>query len=105
MSKENTMSKKVVLDGKNSDWYEKAIFIVKDEYEEQKNIDFIQCAESIIENYMKTCTPLSLQQKTLKKQESKTKRNNQREKSYKWIDSFFAISLCALGIAIVCLFI
>lgn len=90
------MDKKITLDGKTSDWYEKAIFVLKDEHVNRKDIDFIQCAESIIENYMKTCATVSQIERQLKEP---------KEKSYKWVDHFFTASLCVLGIAMMCLFI
>ena len=74
------MSKKIVLDGKKSDWYKRATFVLKDQEEHYiypKNLE--SYAEELIENYLK------LGGKT-----------SSPSKYYKWIDRFFFISIALL---------
>lgn len=74
------MSRKVVLDGKSSDWYKRATFILKDQeqtYTYPKNLEIY--AEELVENYLK--------------RGGKTSPHIQY---YKWIDSFFFISIALL---------
>lgn len=71
------MRKKIILDGKNSDWYKRAIFILKDQeqpYTYPKNLEMY--AEEVIENYLKNGG-----------------RTNSPNRYYKWIDRFFFISI------------
>lgn len=71
------MSRKVVVNGKQSDWYESATFILKDtgqEYQYPRDIE--SYAEELIESYLK-----------------KGGRPHHSMKSYKWIDNFFFVSI------------
>lgn len=71
------MRKKIILDGKNSDWYKRATFILKDQeqpYTYPKSLEMY--AEELIENYLK-----------------RGGKSNPPHKHYKWIDRFFFISI------------
>lgn len=71
------MSRKVVVNGKKSDWYESATFVLKDTTQGcQYPRDLENYAEELIENYLK-----------------KGGRSHQNTDSYKWIDNFFFISI------------
>ncbi|PHV71216.1 hypothetical protein CS063_05860 [Sporanaerobium hydrogeniformans] len=47
------MKKQITLDGENSDWFEKAIFVLKDKPSYMIPNNLFKHAEELIENYMK----------------------------------------------------
>lgn len=47
------MKKEVIIDGKASDWFEKAIFVLKDTHTEELPKDLFFYAEQLVENHMK----------------------------------------------------
>ncbi|MDF2877130.1 MAG: hypothetical protein K0S30_226 [Clostridia bacterium] len=84
------MKRQVTIDGDKSDWYEKAVFILKER--EINNIpdNLFLYAENIIENHLKK-TPGII---PYKKYEKKTS-------NAKTIDRFFNISLAVCGITFI----
>ncbi len=47
------MKKEIVIDGKTSDWFEKATFVLKDNHVENLPKDLMYYAEQLVENHMK----------------------------------------------------
>ena len=47
------MPKEIIIDGDNSDWFEKAIFILKDNKKLPRNQNLFEYAEEIIETQIK----------------------------------------------------
>ena len=47
------MSREIIIDGDDSDWFEKAIFILKDNKKVPNNKSLFEHAEEIIENKLK----------------------------------------------------
>lgn len=100
------MSKRVVIDGKESDWYSQAIFFLRDEHVEKKNINFKEHAEKLIETYMKTTNRMSLKDhKANKISGESTTHTKTAEQNYRWIDIFFVASLVFLTIVIILYFL
>ena len=47
------MKKEIIIDGKTSDWFEKATFILKENHVEALPKDLMHYAEQLVENHMK----------------------------------------------------
>ncbi len=85
------MSKKKVItvQGDNSKWYEKVVFVVKkDKKSETKNIDFVIEAEKIITDYMLK-SDMAYSKHKASKTVTKGKKNN-----IDGIDIFLITSIC-----------
>lgn len=76
------MNKQVVIRGEEGDWYEKAIFILK-QAPPHSTTDLVNKANNIIGNYMKT-QPLD---------QSCLSVRDMTKKKGKWIDLFFYSSI------------
>ena len=100
------MKKQITIDGEGSDWYEKAIFILRDKKESHIPDDLFLYAEQIVENYLKknpsaayfNSTP---QISAQKKQCMSSIHQKKAAKRAKMINYFFNISLIVCGISII----
>ncbi len=111
------MKKQITLDGEKSDWFEKAIFVLKDKPQQAIPNNLFYYAEDIIETYLKKnpsvgykreykqaqkaykeTTSLVKQGKPYDKGESVKKKRTSRRSQ--WIDAFLNVCLilCSIGI-------
>ena len=68
------MKREITVDGKASDWFEKAVFTLKDEQVKSVPKDLFSYAEELVEKYLKRF-PISREKDTiLMKQEQETKK-------------------------------
>lgn len=77
-AEDENMSRQIKIDGQGSDWYESAVFVVKDTVE-KKQIpnNIVSYAEDLLERHMKVSTL----------------GNTSKPCSYGWIDKCFWISI------------
>lgn len=90
------MKKQVTIDGGKSDWYEKAIFTLRDDVKLEKLPRSLPCyAEELIEGYLKKSSVRSPYSSKLQKQV-----NSSKYTSNKGLDYFLNASLvlCACSI-------
>lgn len=86
--------KEIRIDGKQSDWYESAIFVLKPRMmEEHLPTNLIDYAEQIIERQMKLSPAQSMGTKVAQPTSYK---KNQTSSNTHWIDLFLGMSLMAL---------
>ncbi|MGL4346416.1 MAG: hypothetical protein ACRCTE_14545 [Cellulosilyticaceae bacterium] len=88
------MNKQVVIKGREDDWYEKAVFLLKKEPPHQR-MNLASEANYIIGNYMKT-NPIGQETPHLASKQCKQQ---------KWIDLFFYGSVTMLVITSIVYFI
>lgn len=86
------MKKQITIDGEKSDWYEKAIFILKDHQPTSMPDNLFLYAEDIVEDYLK------------KHSIGATSKNNQKKIASK-INCFYNISLLFCTISIIILLV
>jgi len=91
------MKKQITIDGENSDWYEKAVFILKDIEAPPIPNNLFLYAENIVENHLKKNPVRSYYKKSEKKAVYKKRGSNTTQR----IDKFFNISLIICGISVV----
>lgn len=100
------MDKDIIIEGKESDWYEKAIFVLKDQRKEQVPRNLAVYAEDILEKKLKTgdyiavsacINDYAVNNKQVAKQSGVSK--------FAWIDDFFGVSLGILGMMVVFYFL
>lgn len=95
-------NKKVIMvDGKQSEWYEKAIFIMRGDINtENKKVDFVKEAEKIINSYMIKNSYISEKSSsTIKSRETKKSGLSNRELNI-ILNVALILSLILLGITI-----
>jgi hypothetical protein len=95
------MKKQITIDGENSDWYEKAIFILKDKKEPPIPNNLFLYAEYIIENHLKKNPAPHYYRVPEKKAEHQKKSSH----TARMVDRFFDISLIICGISIIALIV
>lgn len=86
------MNKQIKIDGQATDWYETAIFVLKEKVDQKhlpKNI--VSYAEELLERNMKV--------------QGHAKEKAQKNHSYKWIDVCFWMSISLLGITCLAYFL
>lgn len=86
------MNRQIKIDGQATDWYETAIFVLKEKVDQKqlpKNI--VSYAEEILERHMKV--------------HGHVKEESQKNHSYKWIDICFWMSISLLGITCLAYFL
>lgn len=93
------MKKQITIDGENSDWYEKAIFILKDKEEHLIPNNLFLYAEHIVENHLKKNPVRAYRKEDEKKLQYKKKGRNTAQT----IDKFFNISLIVCIVSVVIL--
>lgn len=86
------MKKNIIIEGHKSDWYEKAIFVLKDSKHTQIPKNLVTHADDILEKRMKIG-------------EYTYQSNEKKSFNWDWIDGFFEISLGILGISIIFYFL
>ena len=95
-------NKKIIMvDGKQSEWYEKAIFIMRSDINtENKTVDFVKEAEKIINSYMlKTSSAITQKSSTIT--DKRVKKSGLSNKELNIILNIALIlSLILLGITI-----
>ena len=95
-------NKKIIMvDGKQSEWYEKAIFIMRSDINtENKTVDFVKEAEKIINSYMlKTSSAITQKSNTIT--DKRVKKSGLSNKELNIILNIALIlSLILLGITI-----
>lgn len=110
------MKKEIIIDGKGSDWFETAIFILKGNHEEKLPKDLFSYAEEIVETHMKKM-PQSKTQGPIPKsyldvlvgsgiQNESQKIRDQRDKMKKrekQVNIFLVISLIACALSLIAL--
>lgn len=94
------MKKQITIDGENSDWYEKAVFILKDKEEPSIPDNLFLYAEYIVENHLKK-NPIAF----YKRGEKKSIKQKKGRYTAKVIDRFFDISLIVCGISVITLIV
>ncbi len=110
------MKKEIVIDGKASDWFEKATFVLKGNDTSNLPKDLFSYAEEIVERHLKKMPPVEaynqMQKNSLEMARSKsiqneyTKISMQKEKIQrraKHVNTFLAISLIACALSLVAL--
>ena len=105
------MKKQVTIDGKDSDWYEKAIFILKDKKESHIPDHLFWYAEDIIESYLKK-NPVELcnkyynqKQQYIKKEGKKKAYKKKGPNSARMVNLFLDFSLIICGISFIALIV
>lgn len=96
------MKKQIILDGEKSDWYEKAIFILKDKEIGPMPEHLFLYAEDLVENHLKrypTRNNINKYETTEKIQ--REKKQNYLKRRARRIDIFFNTSLVICLICIV----
>lgn len=99
------MEKNIIIEGKTNDWYEKAIFVLKDPQTTKVPTNLVAYAEDLLEKRLKTgnyisanpfageytkTNPISINKKVVRASGIS---------NIKWIDDFFGVSLGILGMA------
>jgi hypothetical protein len=91
------VEKQIIIEGKNNDWYKKAIFIVEEKIEMPPHLNLAHYAEQIIENHMKTNQPIQLPTKGALHPQNTSKEVD------RWINAFLVTSIvCLVGALIAC---
>lgn len=100
------MKKNIIIEGHKSDWYEKAIFILKDSKTTQIPKNLVTHADNILEERLKI-GEYTYNSINLDKYSAYNKNSSQEKKEYQsnWMDNFFGISLGILGISIIFYFL
>ncbi|WP_069999847.1 hypothetical protein [Cellulosilyticum sp. I15G10I2] len=93
------MKKQITIDGENSDWYEKAIFILKESKKPYMPDNLFLYAEHIVENHLKK-NPMPYVYKEMERKTAHKKKGNIMAQK---IDKFFNISLIICGVGIIAL--
>ena len=110
------MKKEIIIDGKGSDWFETATFVLKGSQGQKLPKDLFSYAEEIVETHMKKM-PQSKTQGPVSKsyldvlvddtmQSDSYKRQNQRakmKKREKQVNMFLVISLVACALSLIAL--
>lgn len=94
------MKKEIIIDGQQSDWYEKAIFVLKDEVNNPPlEYKLSSYADELVENYLKKIPRAKvMHNKTLYNRNHKTSKLTQS-----YIDLFFYFSILSAIIAVILL--
>lgn len=100
------MKKNIIIEGHKSDWYEKAVFILKDSKNTQIPSDLVTYADDILEKRLKT-GKYTYHPSQIDKYTAFNASPPQTKKTFhwNWIDDFFGISLGILGISIIFYFL
>ena len=93
------MKKQITIDGEKSDWYEKAIFILKDSKQPHIPDNLFLYAEDIVESHLKKNPMIRAYQSKEKKHFHKKKDTQMARK----IDQFFNVSLIVCGVSVIVL--
>lgn len=91
------MKKQIIIDGESSDWYEKAVFILKDKKETHIPDNLFLYAEHIVENHLKK-NPMVFYTKTTNRDLKHQKKAVARGQM---IDRFFNVTLIICGVSII----
>lgn len=86
------MNRQIKIDGQATDWYETAIFVLKEKVDQKqipKNI--VSYAEDILERHMKV--------------QGQPREKSQQNNSYKWIDVCFWMSIGLVGVTCLAYFL
>ncbi len=90
------MKKQITIDGEKSDWYEKAIFILKDSKQPYIPDNLFLYAEDIVESHLKK-NPMVRSYSSKGKKHFHKKQGTEMGRK---VDQFFNISLIICGISI-----
>lgn len=100
------MKKNIIIEGHKSDWYEKAIFILKDSKTTQIPKNLVAHADDILEKKLKigeyTANSINLDKYAAFDKNSSKEKEPSRSN---WMDNFFGVSLGILGISIIFYFL
>lgn len=110
------MRKEIVIDGKASDWFEKATFVLKGNDRNSLPDDLFSYAEEIVERHLKKTSPIMpynhMQKSNIEREKNKniqdeySKIRIQKEKIQrreKHVNTFLAISLIACALSLIAL--
>lgn len=96
------MRKQIVVEGHKSDWYEQAVFVLKDTNDKKVPNNLLAYADDIAERQLKTGN----YREARESQEILNKTNNNFiSRQAEWIDDFMYISLGVLAIMLISYFI
>ncbi|MGL6173476.1 MAG: hypothetical protein ACRC1P_02560 [Cellulosilyticaceae bacterium] len=105
------MEKNIVIEGKTNDWYEKAVFVLRDPKTTKVPNNLVSYAEELLERSLKTGNYISVNPhaeaytKTIPLSKHKQVVRASGINNLRWIDDFFGISLGVLGIATIFYFL